>query len=89
MLSGADRGEGAVDAATLASMTLLHDTHDLWPRFAEEAFGGSVKPARALRFNQTTLSLDAALAGQGWRWQAAFWCSAILRRGGCCAQCRM
>ena len=58
-------GEGPVDAATLARMTLLHDTHDLWPRFAEEAFGGSVKPARALRFNQTTLSLDAALAGQG------------------------
>ena len=54
-----------LDAVGLARLTLLHDTHDLWPRFAQEAFESAVKPARRLRFNQTTLSLDAALAGQG------------------------
>lgn len=28
-----------LDAAALSRMTLLHDTHDLWPRFIEAAFG--------------------------------------------------
>jgi len=46
-------------------MTLLHDTHALWPRFIDASFGREVEQARGLRFNQTTLSLDAALAGQG------------------------
>ncbi|WP_422071150.1 LysR substrate-binding domain-containing protein [Tranquillimonas rosea] len=53
-----------LDAAALARMTLLHDTHDLWPKFIETAYG-EAEPPRGLRFNQTTLSLDAALAGQG------------------------
>ena len=54
-----------LDTANLSRVTLLHDTHDLWPRFIEAAFGRAVVPPRGLRFNQTTLSLDAALAGQG------------------------
>ncbi|SNS76232.1 LysR substrate-binding domain-containing protein [Tropicimonas sediminicola] len=54
-----------LDAATLSRLTLLHDTHDLWPRFIVAAFGRETDPPRGLRFNQTTLSLDAALAGQG------------------------
>lgn len=54
-----------LDAAALSRMTLLHDTHDLWPKFIEVAFGADVEQPRGLRFNQTTLSLDAALAGQG------------------------
>lgn len=54
-----------LDRASLSRMTLLHDTHDLWPAFIETAFGRTVEPARALRFNQTTLTLDSALAGQG------------------------
>lgn len=54
-----------LDAAALSSMMLLHDTHDLWPKFIEVAFGGEVDLSRGLRFNQTTLALDAALAGQG------------------------
>ncbi|KUF11707.1 LysR substrate-binding domain-containing protein [Pseudoponticoccus marisrubri] len=54
-----------LDAAALADMTLLHDTHDLWPAFIDAAFGRDPGQPRALRFNQTTLSLDAALAGQG------------------------
>jgi len=52
-------------AAALTRMTLLHDTHDLWPKFIEVAFGELTQQPRGLRFNQTTLSLDAALAGQG------------------------
>ncbi|EAR52799.1 probable transcriptional regulator [Oceanicola granulosus HTCC2516] len=54
-----------LDAAGTARRTLLHDTHDLWPAFAEVAFGRPVAPARGLRLNQTSLTLDAALAGQG------------------------
>lgn len=54
-----------LDAAALSRMTLLHDTHDLWPRFIETAFGRETGQPRSLRLNQTTLSLDAALAGQG------------------------
>jgi LysR family glycine cleavage system transcriptional activator len=54
-----------LDAAALSRLTLLHDTHDLWPKFIATAFGPGAEQSRGLRFNQTTLSLDAALAGQG------------------------
>lgn len=54
-----------MDAAGIAEATLLHDTHDLWPQFIKTVFGRDLPTARGLRFNQTTLSLDAALAGQG------------------------
>ncbi|MHA6324109.1 LysR substrate-binding domain-containing protein [Roseivivax sp. CAU 1753] len=54
-----------LDAAALSRMTLLHDTHDLWPKFLDTAFRRDAGQSRGLRFNQTTLSLDAALAGQG------------------------
>ncbi|QPM90519.1 LysR substrate-binding domain-containing protein [Pseudooceanicola algae] len=54
-----------LDAAALSRRTLLNDTHDLWPKFSAAAFGQVVESRRELRFNQTTLSLDAALAGQG------------------------
>jgi LysR family glycine cleavage system transcriptional activator len=54
-----------LDAAALSRLTLLHDTHDLWPKFIATAFGSDAEQSRGLRFNQTTLSLDAALAGQG------------------------
>ncbi|WP_282025012.1 LysR substrate-binding domain-containing protein [Limimaricola cinnabarinus] len=50
----------------LPRLTLLHDTHDLWPRYLREAFPGiRAARARGIRFSQTTLGLDAALAGQG------------------------
>lgn len=54
-----------LDAVTMSRMTLLHDTHDLWPKFIEASLGREAARPRGLRFNQTTLSLDAALAGQG------------------------
>jgi len=45
---------------------LLHDTHGLWPVFLEKAcVGKSMAASRALKFSQTSLAIDAALAGQG------------------------
>ncbi len=45
---------------------LLHDAHGLWPVYLEKACGGQpVAISRALKFSQTSLALDAALAGQG------------------------
>ena len=44
----------------LGELPLLHDAHDHWPMF----LGTSGKLPGAV-FNQTTLALDAALAGQG------------------------
>jgi len=49
----------------LRALTLLHDTHDLWPRFSDKSDSHAATLTRGLRFNQTTLSIDAALAGQG------------------------
>ncbi|WP_325166438.1 LysR substrate-binding domain-containing protein [Thermohalobaculum xanthum] len=54
-----------LDAKGLARMTLLHDTHDLWPGFVSQAFGLDELLAKGHRFSQTSLTLDAALAGQG------------------------
>ena len=46
--------------------TLLHDTHGLWPLYLEKACGGKAMAIRrALKFSQTSLAIDAALAGQG------------------------
>ncbi|HEJ1345913.1 TPA: LysR family transcriptional regulator [Pseudomonas aeruginosa] len=44
----------------LRALPLLHDSHDHWPQFLKT--GGKLPGAV---FNQTTLALDAALAGQG------------------------
>ncbi len=50
----------------LVHHTLLHDTHGLWPVFLEKACGDRpLAISRALKFSQTSLALDAALAGQG------------------------
>lgn len=48
----------------LASLPRIHDSHDLWPQFLQAA-GVAASPARGLRLSQTTLAIDAALAGQG------------------------
>jgi len=53
-------------ANALDGMFLLHDTHDLWPVFLKQVVGRNAEPnGKGLRFNQTSLSIDAALAGQG------------------------
>lgn len=50
----------------LAHHVLLHDAHGLWPLFLEEIFAsGSKLNLRSMSFNQTSLAVDAAVAGQG------------------------
>lgn len=50
----------------LNKQTLLHDTHNLWPEFLKLMnVATNVKVKRNLHFSQTSLSIEAALAGQG------------------------
>ncbi|TCW83123.1 LysR family transcriptional regulator [Burkholderia sp. SRS-46] len=50
----------------LAGHVLLHDAHDLWPDFlAALPERVDLDPHKGLRFNQTSLAIDAAVAGQG------------------------
>ncbi|WP_418460103.1 LysR substrate-binding domain-containing protein [Brucella intermedia] len=45
---------------------LLHDAHNFWPRYLEKAFPGGVSASpKNTRFNQTSLAIDAAIAGHG------------------------
>jgi LysR family transcriptional regulator, glycine cleavage system transcriptional activator len=45
---------------------LLHDAHNFWPQFIDQALGTLPgRPARNIRFNQTSLAIEAAVAGQG------------------------
>jgi len=54
------------DRDYLARYPLLHDAHDLWPRFLEaKGLAGAVRSNKNTRFNQTGLAIDAAIAGQG------------------------
>lgn len=48
----------------LQSAPKLHDTHDLWPAFCR-ALGEEAPTDRGMRFSQTALAIDAAIAGQG------------------------
>ncbi len=53
-------------AEEVGRFTLLIDAHDLWPAFMEQALHQPPSSApRRVRFNQTALSIDAAIAGQG------------------------
>jgi len=50
----------------LAHHVLLHDTHGLWPLYLEKVFAGKARPkSRSMNFSQTSLAVDAAIAGQG------------------------
>ena len=50
----------------LAHHVLLHDAHGLWPLFLENVFAAKEIPdPRAIYLNQTSLAIDAAVAGQG------------------------
>lgn len=45
---------------------LLQDTHGLWPIFLQRASKGApVNIVRTIKFSQTSLAIDAAIAGQG------------------------
>ncbi|MFD1556697.1 LysR substrate-binding domain-containing protein [Paraburkholderia silviterrae] len=54
------------NSADLGKHVLLHDAHDLWPEFLKALkLSGKVDPAKGPRFNQSSLAIDAAVAGQG------------------------
>lgn len=54
------------EAGNLARHALLHDAHDLWPQFLERVSpNGAIALAKNIRFNRTSLAMDAAIAGQG------------------------
>ncbi|PYB70308.1 LysR family transcriptional regulator [Pseudomonas sp. LB-090624] len=58
--------EGPVSFEQLQDFVMLHDAHDFWPRFLAQLFAQHAQPtARHLRFNQTSLAIDAAIGGQG------------------------
>ncbi|MDR6768206.1 LysR family glycine cleavage system transcriptional activator [Acidovorax delafieldii] len=48
-----------------AALVLLHDSQSSWDEFLEHQGLTSSKPFKSLWFNQTTLTIDAALMGQG------------------------
>ncbi|MBD8496186.1 LysR family transcriptional regulator [Pseudomonas syringae] len=53
-------------ADNLSRYTLLHDAHNLWPAFLSQVCDQPLLAAtRNLRFNQTSLAIEAAIAGQG------------------------
>lgn len=59
---GDDQSFGDADA--LSRHTKIHDTHDLWPSYLAQ-LGLQDQSPRGLRLSQTSLAVDAAIAGQG------------------------
>jgi LysR family transcriptional regulator, glycine cleavage system transcriptional activator len=54
------------ESDNLSRYPLLHDAHNLWPRFLESiGSAGASLEKKNIRFNQTALAIDAAIAGQG------------------------
>lgn len=72
---------GQADAAALARMTLLRDTHNLWPDFFRRVLGAEPPAGRGFSFSQTALGIDAALAGQGVALASRFMVEEDLRAG--------
>lgn len=69
-------------AADLARYPLLHDAHTLWPQVLEQAFPAGTPPApHNIRFNQTALAIEAAIAGQGLALASHFFVGDDLRGG--------
>lgn len=69
-------------AGQVVGLPLLHDAHNFWPQYLEQALGGppTLGP-RNIRFNQTALAIDAALAGQGLALVARFFVEGDLAAG--------
>lgn len=59
----ADRVTSVEGVADYAGLKLIQDSHKYWQRLFEEE--GLVLPKRVMQFNQTALSIDAAVNGQG------------------------
>ncbi|MBK4995662.1 LysR family transcriptional regulator [Pseudomonas sp. S37] len=59
-------GEMPASFEQLQDFIMLHDAHNFWPQFLADLFPQHAQPtARNLRFNQTSLAIDAAISGQG------------------------
>ena len=59
-------GASEIAPADIRHHVLLYDAHNLWPEFMEKALGLKMTTeAKRMRFNQTGLAIDAAIAGQG------------------------
>ncbi len=67
-------------SAELHALPKLHDTHDLWPGFLDES-GSRDGETRGMRFSQTALAIDAAIAGQGVALASQFLVEADLEAG--------
>jgi LysR family glycine cleavage system transcriptional activator len=60
----ADDGDSPLHPETLAKQPKIHDAHDLWPSYLAQ-MGVQDQSPRHLRLSQTSLAVDAAIAGQG------------------------
>ncbi|TGT90463.1 MULTISPECIES: transcriptional regulator GcvA [unclassified Mesorhizobium] len=75
-------GASEIAAAEIQHHVLLHDAHKLWPEFMEKAVGLKMTTElKRMRFNQTGLAIDAAVAGQGIALASRFLVAADLAAG--------
>ncbi|MEM6275931.1 MAG: LysR substrate-binding domain-containing protein, partial [Pseudomonadota bacterium] len=58
------KGNTPLDPETLAKQPKIHDAHDQWPSYLAH-LGLQDQSPRNLRLSQTSLAVDAAIAGQG------------------------
>ncbi len=58
------KGDTPLAPETLAKQPKVHDTHDQWPSYLAH-LGIQDQSPRHLRLSQTSLAVDAAIAGQG------------------------
>ena len=57
---------GCLSSDDIDDFTLLDDSHDLWPEFLDSVLGSSAASGtRHVSFNQSSLAIDTAIAGQG------------------------
>lgn len=69
-------------ASNFARYALLHDGHDHWPLFLQQMFPERAPPAaHNIRFNQTSLAIEAAIAGQGLALASKFFVAADIAAG--------
>ncbi|WP_110970473.1 LysR substrate-binding domain-containing protein [Pseudomonas huaxiensis] len=68
--------------ADLRNFVLLHDAHNFWPQFIAQVFEhpAEVTP-KNVRFNQTSLAIEAAIAGQGLALASHFFVRDDIRAG--------
>ena len=60
----ADEGDSQFRPEALSKVAKIHDSHDLWSSYLAQ-LGVKNQSARHLRLSQTSLAVDAAIAGQG------------------------